>query len=65
MVRQQLCPHFSGLQSPQETCSMPLHCRPCVLCSIAKFAEREEEPISTWISLGKEGGGRQDAEKLL
>lgn len=43
-MRQQLCPHFSGLQSPQETCSLPPQSRPCVLCSIAEFAEREEEP---------------------
>lgn len=31
VVRQQLCPPFSGHQSPQETCSLPLHSRPCVL----------------------------------
>lgn len=56
-MRQQLCPHFSGLQSAQETCSLPLHSTPCVLCSIAEFAGREEEPICARISVADKEGG--------
>lgn len=65
-MRHQLCPPFSRLHSPQETCSLTPRSSLSVLPSVAEFAERgKSQLLQGLLLLAKWVGRRLDTWKLL